>query len=116
MTATRSAPKVSLDVSEMTDMQLIRELRRLHWELLERVNNHYLYGAGFPEDNEGDTPDPARLDQGLLLSVRLDEMIRQFREGGMLSPDGEGWAVGLGHFHEKILEWATRLDSSEVPS
>lgn len=114
MTAT--SPKVNLDVSEMTDMQLVRELGRLHWELLNRLGNHSLHGAGFPEDNEGDTPDPARLDQGLLLSTRLDEMTRQFREGGVPGPDGEDWTVGLDHWHEKILEWTTRLDSSEVAS
>jgi hypothetical protein len=98
----------------MTDMQLVRELGRLHWELLNRVDGHYLYGAGFPEDNEGDTPDPARLDQGLLLAARLDEMTRQFREGGIIGPDQDGdkWYVGLDHFHEKILEWTIRLDAS----
>ncbi len=115
MTASTRTPRVSLDLEQMTDMQLVRELGRLHFELNTRLHDHWVYGAN-PDGREqsGHEADPARLDQALLLGARLDEMTRQFREGPIVAPadreDDGDWHVGIDSCNELIREWTTRLD------
>lgn len=119
MTAAKQASTVSLDVQAMTDMQLVRELGKLHYELSDRLYKHYFYGANpNPDDLDEWDADPARLDQGLLLGSRLDEMATQFREGPLVSPDGDTDHFGIDRTYNRIRKAVTRFDqqAEEVAS
>lgn len=114
MSETTKAPCVSLEFEAMTDMQLLRELGRLHFELFDRLYVCWLDGAN-PDNDSGRKPDPSRIEQGLLLGSRLEAMAAQFREGPMQGP-GEITLIGIDEVYDSIRKAATKFEGEAVAS
>lgn len=90
-------PRAVLDVERMTNRQMLRELGKLHEELLGRLDNCYEMGAETPE----------ALDEGILLAARLDRESKNFLFGK--TRPGE-WSWGVSTFADRLANVAVAAE------
>jgi len=92
-----------LDVENMTNKQLLRELGRLNGEILLRLSNCLEMG----EESE------IALDEGILLGCRAARMAEQFRFGGCLTGDGDAfWRRGVCSYNRQLEEAALAVSDA----
>jgi hypothetical protein len=100
-----------LDTEDMTNRQLLRELSKLHKELLYRLCN--CLDADVDADN--DAIGEAAIDEGILFAARLDRMTTTFRHGGDEYDEFFQNEWGIDRYQREFARRATKaLEAAEL--